>query len=153
MVQQNILAKDGSESLGKGGFQWESQRNLGLLIFVMKYHFLAKKKYRSEHSKIHRCDHPVYNQCTLYLDGVKGLAVIQQRYKPVSKMTWWSEVDPALADAIFEHPKFKEYLEKHARISVMGIYPTVTVRQLMWALRMKPLKKDYWETVFDRKEI
>ena len=31
-----------------------------------------------------------------------------------------------------------------------GLYPTVTVRKLMWALRMKPLKKERWETVFDR---
>ena len=30
---------------------------------------------------------------------------------------------------------------------------TVTVRQIMWALRMKPLKKERWETVFDRSLI
>ena len=34
-----------------------------------------------------------------------------------------------------------------------GFYPTVTVRQLMWAIRMKPMKKERWETVFDRKEV
>lgn len=32
-------------------------------------------------------------------------------------------------------------------------FPTVTVRQLMWALRMKPLKKERWETSFDHVPI
>ena len=34
-----------------------------------------------------------------------------------------------------------------------GLFPTVTVRQLMWALKMKPIAKECWETVFDRREI
>lgn len=34
-----------------------------------------------------------------------------------------------------------------------GYFPTVTVRQLMWALRMKPLKKERWETSFDHVPI
>lgn len=34
-----------------------------------------------------------------------------------------------------------------------GIYPTMTVRQAMWAAKMKPLKKERWETVFDHKDI
>ena len=32
-------------------------------------------------------------------------------------------------------------------------YPTVTVRQIMWALKMKPIQKERWETVFDRRDI
>ena len=34
-----------------------------------------------------------------------------------------------------------------------GLYPTVTVRQIMWALKMKPIQKERWETVFDRRDI
>ncbi len=34
-----------------------------------------------------------------------------------------------------------------------GVYPTVTIRQIMWALKMKPLARERWETVFDRKNI
>jgi hypothetical protein len=34
-----------------------------------------------------------------------------------------------------------------------GLYPTVTVRQIMWSLKMKPIPKEKWETVFDRREI
>ena len=33
------------------------------------------------------------------------------------------------------------------------IYPTVTVRQLMWALKMKPIRRERWETCFDRRII
>lgn len=32
-------------------------------------------------------------------------------------------------------------------------YPTVTIRQIMWALKMKPLPKQPWETVFDHTPI
>lgn len=32
-------------------------------------------------------------------------------------------------------------------------YGTVTVRQIMWALKMKPIQKERWETVFDRRDI
>lgn len=64
------------------------------------------------------CDHPVYKRCTLYLIGDKGLSVIRQRYDPETKKTWWTEIDPWITD---------------------GLYPTV--RQIMWALKTKPIKK------------
>lgn len=31
--------------------------------------------------------------------------------------------------------------------------PTVTIRQIMWALKMKPIQRQRWETCFDRREI
>ena len=34
-----------------------------------------------------------------------------------------------------------------------NLYPTVSIRQLMWALKIKPIKKERWETCFDRREI
>ena len=49
---------------------------------------------------------------------------------------------------------FLEYFRENAkRKNKDGLYPTVTVRKLMWALRMKPLKKERWETVFDRRDV
>lgn len=48
---------------------------------------------------------------------------------------------------------FLEVFNKYADAEVKGIFPTITVRQLMWALKMKPLPKERWETVFDRKDI
>ncbi len=105
------------------------------------------------YGKTYICDHPVYNKCTLFLINNKGLAVIQQRFDYETKKTWWGEIDEWLTDAIYVHPKFKEYFDSIAEEAVDGIFPTVTIRQLMWHLRMKPLYKERWETVFDHSRI
>lgn len=68
-------------------------------------------------------------------------------------MTYWSEIDPWLTDDIYLSSGFKKYFDDHADKCTDGLYPTVTVRQIMWALRMKPIKKEKWETVFDRSDI
>lgn len=99
--------------------------------------------------RVHICDHPAYSRCTLYLLGEEGLAVIQQKYDPLTKATFWQEVDGWLVDAIYLHARFSEYFNEHAGRPMNDIYPTVTLRQIMWALKMKPLKKEPWETVFD----
>ena len=80
-------------------------------------------------------------------------AMIQQRYDPATKCTWWGEIDSWIADALYLHPNFVEYFDQRAGDCVNGLYPTVTVRQIMWALKMKPLKRERWETVFDRRDI
>ena len=116
----------------------------------MRYHYILPKYYTHITGKTYVCDHPVYNQCTLYLIGKKGLAVIQQRYDPSTKSTTWGEIDPWLIDEIYTNQRFKRYFDKMADLSRNGLYPTVTVRKIMWALRMKPLMKNIWETVFDR---
>jgi hypothetical protein len=101
----------------------------------------------------HACNHPVFNKCTLFQIEGKGLAVIQQRYDPDTKATTWSEIDPWLTDALYLHPRFKEYFDKRAKKATDDLYPTVTIRQIMWALKMKPIPKKRWETCFDRKDI
>lgn len=58
-----------------------------------------------------------------------------------------------LSSDIYEHPAFRDYFEARAGRPFGDLYPTVTVRQIMWALRMKPLPKARWETVFDRRDI
>lgn len=102
---------------------------------------------------IYTCDHPVYNRCTLFQIGDKGLAVIQQRFNRNTKQTWWTEIDPWITDDLYLHPKFKEYFDERAGLSTNGLYPTVTVRQIMWALKMKPIPRNRWETCFDRRAI
>lgn len=102
---------------------------------------------------IHMCDHPAYDTCTLFKMDSRGLAVIQQRYNSDTKQTWWSEIDPWLNDSLYLHPDFKDLFEKRSGECKDGIYPTITIRQIMWALRMKPLPKERWETCFDRKNI
>ena len=85
------------------------------------------------------CDHPVYDRCTLYQIDNKGLAVIQQRYDQETKTTWWSEIDPWLTNTLYLHPKFKEFFDNRAEETTNGLYLTVTICQIMWALKMKPI--------------
>lgn len=119
----------------------------------MRYYYESKPSLldKSIFSTVYHCDHPVYDKGTLYRMGSKGLVVIRQYL--IGKQTYWAELDNTLADDIYKNPGFYEYFKKHAEIRKDGLYPTVTVRQIMWALRMKPLKKERWETVFDRREI
>lgn len=117
----------------------------------MKCYTEQPEEWTNYYGSVYRCDHPVYRVCTLYKERGKGLCVIQQRYNEKTKSTYWSAIDPWLTDKIYLHSGFPEYFESHARKKNQnGEYPTVTVRQIMWALRMKPLKRERWETVFDR---
>lgn len=119
----------------------------------MRYHYKKPSIYMSKYGMIYKCDHPVYNVCTLYKSGDKGLAVIQQRLDEETKLTWWSDIDPWLTDELYLHPGFKIFFDERSRKDENRLYPTVTIRQIMWALKMKPLKKKRWETCFDRKFI
>ena len=119
----------------------------------MRYHYEKPDFYFSMYGIEHKCDHPVYDTCTLFKIGNKGLAVIQQRFDKDTKHTHWSYIDPWLVDDIYLHPGFKDLFDKRAGECTDGLYPTITVRQLMWALKMKPMKRERWETYFDRKDI
>lgn len=119
----------------------------------MRYHYEKPDMYLSMYGVMYICNHPVYSNCTLYLIGNKGLAIIQQRYDPETKTTWWGEIDPWLTDPLYLHPKFKEFFESRAGEATDGLFPTVTIRQIMWAFKMKPLPRERWETCFDRKDI
>lgn len=119
----------------------------------MRYHYEKPSIYVSMYGEFYRCNHVVYDCCTLYRIGDKGLAVIQQQYDEKDKTTTWEAIDPWLTDEIYLHPKFKQFFDERADYPKNGIYPTVTIRQIMWALRMKPLPRERWETVFDRRDI
>lgn len=119
----------------------------------MRYHYEKPSIYASMYGNTYECDHPVYDRCTLFKMDNKGLAVIQQKYNPVTKTTWWGEIDPWLTDPLYLHPKFIEYFNERAGEPNEKLYPTVTIRQMMWALKMKPLPRQRWETCFDRREI
>lgn len=119
----------------------------------MRYHYSKPTIYLSMYGKTYICDHPVYDRCTLYKIENKGLAVIQQRFDKKLKSTLWTELDPWLTDDIYLHPNFKQFFDKRAGECTDGLYPTVTVRQIMWALKMKPIVRERWETLFDRKSI
>ena len=105
----------------------------------MRYHYEPPTICVPVYGETYRCNHPVYSKCTLYTMEDRSLAVIQQRYY--------------FRNPIFLHPKFMDYFNKMAGPCAGGLYPTVTIRQLMWALKMKPLKRQPWETCFDHSPI
>lgn len=119
----------------------------------MRYHYDKPDLYFAKYGETYECNHPVYDVCTLYKINKKGLAVIQQRYNPDTKNTYWSEIDPWLNDEIYLHPNFFKVFKERAKEIDNNLYPTISIRQLMWALKMKPMKKERWETCFDRKFI
>ena len=119
----------------------------------MRYHFEKPELYVSQYGEVYMIDHPLFDRCTLFRIESKGLIVIQQRFNSKTKHTWWTEIDPWLTDSIYLNPGFKAFFDERAGAGKDGIYPIVTVRQLMWALKMKTIPKLKWETVFDRKEI
>lgn len=120
---------------------------------IMRYHHEKPTKYSSIYGEIYKCNHPVYDRCTLYKIGNKGLAIIQQRYNVRTKTTRWTDIDPWLTDALYLHERFKDFFDERSGECTDGLYPTVTIRQIMWALKMKPIKRERWETCFDRRII
>lgn len=119
----------------------------------MRYHYEKPSTYLSRYGFTYNCDHPVYDRCTLFKMGNSGLAVIQQRYNDDTKSTYWDEIDPWLTDELYLHKGFKKFFDERSGESTDGLYPTVTIRQIMWALKIKPIPKERWETCFDRKVI
>lgn len=119
----------------------------------MRYHYQKPTIFIPVYGRTYTCNHPVYSKCTLFEIEENGLAVIQQRYDPETKKTWWGELDPWLPNDLYLNEGFKEFFDKRSGCIKDGLYPTVTVRQIMWALKMKPLSRERWETVFDRRHI
>lgn len=122
-------------------------------VLTMRYHYEKPSTYSSIFGDTYYCDHPVYDECTLYLIDNKGLAVIQQRYDPTTKQTRWGEIDPWLTDTLYLHSGFKKFFNDRSGECKNDLYPTVSIRQIMWALKLKPLPRERWETCFDRRDI
>ena len=104
----------------------------------------------SEYSSVYECNHKLYNECTLFRIGAFGLAVIQERFNPRTKMHFWSAIDPWIADDIYEAPKFSEVFNRLCtEKGKNGLYRTIEVRTLMHLVGLKPMKKRYWERPYD----
>ena len=119
----------------------------------MRYYYEKPDIYSSIYGSTYTCDHPVYDKCTLFKIGNKGLAVIQQRYNPDTKHTYWDEIDPWIIDELYLHKNFEKFFNERSGECQNGLYPTVTIRQIMWGLKMKPIARERWETCFDRRLI
>lgn len=119
----------------------------------MRYHYEKPTNYLTIYGKLYSCNHPVYNKCTLFKIGNLGLAVIQQRFDAKKKHTYWTEIDPWLNDRLYSNENFLTFFKERSGPCTNGLYPTVTIRQIMWALKMKPIKRERWETCFDHRDI
>ena len=86
----------------------------------MRYYYQKPDIYLSMYGELYICNHPVYDRCTLFTIGDKGLAVIQQRFSADTKSTYWAEVDSWLTDSLYLHPKFKEYFDSQPVWRVYG---------------------------------
>lgn len=89
--------------------------------------------------------HPIYKRGTLYFEHNRGLIVTQKHFNSDTKECFWSNVDDWIANDIYTCARFPEFFQMHATESE---YPIFELRKIMWALRMKPLKKETWETYF-----
>lgn len=100
---------------------------------------------KGTYGRTYYCSHPLYNSCTLFQIGEYGLCVIMEQFDPKTKHRWWGPIPKMLATDIYLHDRFYDYFQEHSGLCKNGLYPTVKVRSLMYALKMKPLKKEYWE--------
>ena len=90
-------------------------------------------------------NHPVYRGGTLYLEHERGIIVTQKKFDTKRKECSWDAVDSWIANDIYTSPNFAEFFISH---STEKDYPIFELRKIMWALRMKPLKKEDWELYF-----
>lgn len=106
----------------------------------MKYYYQKPEVTAPLYGETVILEHPVYKIGTQFIQNGRGLIITQQRF--TAKYLYWDAIDPWLANDIYLHPKFPEFFCKHATESD---YPIFQLRKVMWALRMKPLPKEFWE--------
>ena len=94
----------------------------------------------------YECNHPLYSACTLLEKEGRGLAIVQRRFNARLKIFWYGPIESWLVNEIVSNDGFESYFDEHAESSRDGLYPTVGIRQLMWALKMKPLRKEWWDS-------
>ena len=98
-------------------------------------HYKKPGIYLAMYGTTYSSDHTVYNKCALFTIHNKSLTVIRQWYDKRTKTTWWSELDPWLIDDIYLNKNFKAYFDMYAGECNNGLYPTMTVQQITWALK------------------
>lgn len=99
---------------------------------------------------IFSCKHPIVRKCTLFQIGEYGLGIVQNHFDVRRKVSWWGPIEPWIAGDIYTNKNFIDFFEENAaEMDETGNYPIFPVRRVMWALRMKPLRKEYWEDIFD----
>ena len=90
----------------------------------------------------------------------KKLTGVMQEFETASEIKLMANTHLTGPNAFSAHnarkqvpQEVKEFFDNRSGKCNDGIYPTVTIRQIMWALKMKPIKRERWETCFDRRII
>ena len=109
----------------------------------MKYFYEKPDKWTRDGWKIVQSEHPLFNRATLLYSEDRGFLVVQQHFDPVGKSVWWGSIDPWLACDIRRADRFQDFFEDHADEKYSFV---ISVRKLMWEMRMKPLPKEFWES-------
>ena len=135
----------------------------------MRYHYIVDESGKPEGYPI-RNDSPIsaitfcnviennsmVMTCTLYEANGFKLGIVQQKRDNLTGFSFhWGPIrSKKLAADIFVNNNFPKIFSEWAKKpDENGEFPITTVRKLMWALRMKPLPKERWETTFDRRFI
>ena len=114
-------------------------------FFFMKYFYKKPDICVQVFGRIIDLDHPVYKSGTLYFEKGIGLIVVQKHFNPDTRECFWGAVDVWIANDIYTWKNFPEYFFSNAS---KEDFPIFELRKLMWALRMKPLPKEAWESYF-----
>ena len=112
----------------------------------MRYHYTPGNNPPA--GEVYHLGYSYCDRCTLYRKGDRVLAVVQRRFNPELKCVWLGPLDPQLAADIYAAEGFQNYFDKNSREENSEKYPLTEVRSVMWALRMKPLKKEDWEEIW-----
>lgn len=110
----------------------------------MRYFYEESKINTPIFGKVYANENSLYRSSTLYFEKGRGLCVVRLRFDENSKSFYFSHLEYSLANNIYLSDGFKEYFNSHAR---KYPYPVVNVRKIMWALRMKPLRKEFYEEI------
>ena len=114
----------------------------------MRYFAQPKELYVRLYGKDVNSSHTLIRSGTLFQQGALGLLVVQNRFDEESKSFYYGAIDGWLCNEIYLNERFADAFKKFAGPCVNGNYPVIKLRKLMWALRMKPLKKEYFEEDF-----
>lgn len=111
----------------------------------MKYYYEKPEFSTRLYGKVVHLDHPVYRAGTFYEERGLGLIAVQQKFDEENRFCYWTAIDPDIANDIYLSPRFPVFFAEHA---TPNNYPIFQLRKLMWALRIKPLPREYWEDCF-----
>ena len=105
----------------------------------MKYFYQKPEIYIDIYGKTVTLDHPIYQKGTKISTDGKAIIIVQQRF--INKTFFWDSVDPWIISDIYLNKNFPSFFSQYASENP----PIFQLRKIMWALRMKPLPKEFWE--------